>query len=110
MGLDARYPGWHGAPHGIPLPPSVRDACSLRYPAPGPCPSPVQGIPLLVLGNKNDLPGALGVAQLTDMMNLQVGCSGRHSRPQGVACEGRRSDALYLTHTGRATNGAKDRA
>ncbi|PNH08871.1 ADP-ribosylation factor-like protein 8A [Tetrabaena socialis] len=29
-----------------------------------------QGIPLLVLGNKNDLPGALGVADLTAMMNL----------------------------------------
>lgn len=32
----------------------------------------LKGIPLLVLGNKNDLPGALGVAQLTDMMNLQA--------------------------------------
>ncbi|GLC35909.1 ADP-ribosylation factor-like protein 8A [Pleodorina starrii] len=32
----------------------------------------LKGIPLLVLGNKNDLSGALSVAQLTDMMNLKA--------------------------------------
>jgi hypothetical protein len=32
----------------------------------------LQGIPLLVLGNKNDLPGALGTAQLIGRMGLEV--------------------------------------
>jgi ADP-ribosylation factor-like protein 8 len=32
----------------------------------------LQGIPLLVLGNKNDLPGALGTQQLIERMALQV--------------------------------------
>jgi hypothetical protein len=32
----------------------------------------LQGIPLLVLGNKNDLPGALGTQQLIERMGLQV--------------------------------------
>ncbi|EFJ43109.1 small Arf-related GTPase [Volvox carteri f. nagariensis] len=32
----------------------------------------LKGIPLLVLGNKNDLPGALGVEQLKEMMNLKA--------------------------------------
>ncbi|KAG2450714.1 hypothetical protein HYH02_004552 [Chlamydomonas schloesseri] len=32
----------------------------------------LKGIPLLVLGNKNDLPGALGVQQLTDALNLKA--------------------------------------
>jgi ADP-ribosylation factor-like protein 8 len=36
----------------------------------------LQGIPLLVLGNKNDLPGALGTQQLIERMGLQV----RHQR------------------------------
>ncbi|KAG2493315.1 hypothetical protein HYH03_008450 [Edaphochlamys debaryana] len=32
----------------------------------------LKGIPLLVLGNKNDLPGAMGVPQLTAAMNLRA--------------------------------------
>lgn len=32
----------------------------------------LQGIPLLVLGNKSDLPGALGTAQLIGRMGLEV--------------------------------------
>ncbi|GFR52726.1 hypothetical protein Agub_g15280 [Astrephomene gubernaculifera] len=31
----------------------------------------LKGIPLLVLGNKNDLPGALSAGQLSDAMNLK---------------------------------------
>lgn len=30
------------------------------------------GIPLLLLGNKNDIPGALGTQQLIERMGLQV--------------------------------------
>lgn len=39
----------------------------------------LDGIPLLVLGNKNDLPGALGTQQLIEKMQLQVrnGLSGQ---------------------------------
>lgn len=33
----------------------------------------LDGIPLLVLGNKNDLPGALGTQQLIQQLELQVG-------------------------------------
>lgn len=43
----------------------------------------LEGIPLLVLGNKNDLPGALGTQQLIDRMQLQV-CRGAGASP---ACE-----------------------
>jgi ADP-ribosylation factor-like protein 8 len=32
----------------------------------------LRGIPLLVLGNKNDLPGALTTPQLIDQLGLQV--------------------------------------
>jgi hypothetical protein len=32
----------------------------------------LDGIPLLVLGNKNDLPGALGTQQLIQQLELQV--------------------------------------
>lgn len=32
----------------------------------------LDGIPLLVLGNKNDMPGALGTHQLIEKMGLQV--------------------------------------
>lgn len=33
----------------------------------------LQGIPLLVLGNKNDLPGALSTTDLIDRLDLKVG-------------------------------------
>jgi hypothetical protein len=33
----------------------------------------LDGIALLVLGNKNDLPGALGTQQLIQQLELQVG-------------------------------------
>lgn len=36
----------------------------------------LDGIPLLVLGNKNDLPGALGTQQLIQQLELQVGKKG----------------------------------
>ena len=49
---------------------------SLRHPAPHTPLVCLQSIPLLVLGNKNDLPGALGVQQLTDALNLKVGRDG----------------------------------
>ena len=45
-------------------------------------------VPLLVLGNKNDLPGALGTQELIERMNLQVGvrcCRGWQWRCRGVA-------------------------
>jgi hypothetical protein len=32
----------------------------------------LQGIPLLVLGNKNDLPGALSTTDLIDRLDLKV--------------------------------------
>lgn len=32
----------------------------------------LDGIPLLVLGNKNDLPGALSTAELIDKLELKV--------------------------------------
>ena len=35
----------------------------------------LQGIPLLVLGNKNDLPGALSTTDLIDRLDLKVGPS-----------------------------------
>jgi signal recognition particle receptor subunit beta len=34
--------------------------------------NPLAGIPLLVLGNKKDLPGALGERELIERMDLQV--------------------------------------
>jgi ADP-ribosylation factor-like protein 8 len=34
----------------------------------------LEGIPLLVLGNKNDVPGALGTAELIEQMGLSVRC------------------------------------
>jgi hypothetical protein len=46
------------------------------------------GIPLLVLGNKNDLPGALGTQQLIERMGLQVrqlACSYHEGRLQLAA-------------------------
>jgi hypothetical protein len=47
----------------------------------------LQGIPLLVLGNKNDLPGALGTQQLIERMGLQVRTRlGRDSWLAAVAC------------------------
>ena len=59
----------------------VRSVCMLhaRPPTPVPAPlsphlhTPAQGIPLLVLGNKNDLPGALGTQELIERMGLKVG-------------------------------------
>jgi hypothetical protein len=40
------------------------------------------GVPLLVLGNKNDLPGALGTQDLIERINLQV----RGGRGRGCGC------------------------
>jgi hypothetical protein len=37
----------------------------------------MQGIPLLVLGNKNDLPGALSTTDLIDRLDLKVSPSER---------------------------------
>lgn len=37
----------------------------------------LQGIPLLVLGNKNDLPGALSTTDLIDRLDLKVSPSER---------------------------------
>jgi hypothetical protein len=37
----------------------------------------LQGIPLLVLGNKNDLPGALSTTDLIDRLDLKVSPSDR---------------------------------
>ena len=43
------------------------------------------GIPLLVLGNKNDLPEALGTPELIERLDLKAGaCLG--SRVCGAAC------------------------
>jgi hypothetical protein len=41
-------------------------------------------VPLLVLGNKNDLPGALGTQELIDRMNLQVCVGGGTVALQGL--------------------------
>lgn len=47
----------------------------------------LDGIPLLVLGNKNDLPGALGTQQLIDKMQLQVGNAVSSEYPSSVSFE-----------------------
>ncbi|KAF6260021.1 P-loop containing nucleoside triphosphate hydrolase protein [Scenedesmus sp. NREL 46B-D3] len=46
----------------------------------------LQGIPLLVLGNKNDLPGALGTQQLIERMTLQ-GLTGREVCCYSISCK-----------------------
>lgn len=45
----------------------------------------LDGIPLLVLGNKNDLPGALGTQQLIQQLELQVGEGSKRTEMQSGA-------------------------
>lgn len=52
----------------------------------------LDGIALLVLGNKNDLPGALGTQQLIQQLELQVGGGRRGVQPdRGAATVSQRS-------------------
>ncbi|KAJ9514429.1 hypothetical protein QJQ45_012404 [Haematococcus lacustris] len=53
----------------------------------------LKGIPLLVLGNKHDLPGALGTAAMIDKLMLKV---------DGIAGWARDRDGALLLNTGKA--------
>lgn len=55
----------------------------------------LQGIPLLVLGNKNDLPGALGTAQLIGRMGLES-ITGREVCVYSISCKNQTNIDLTL--------------
>jgi hypothetical protein len=68
----------------------------------------LDGIPLLVLGNKNDLPGALGTQQLIQQLELQV----RGKTTGGGGCQARLSSRVATQQqlqgqTGRDAGGLR---
>ena len=56
---------------------------------------PLAGIPLLVLGNKNDLPNALGVEELIEKLELQQ-ITGREVCCYSISCLEKKNIDLTL--------------
>lgn len=55
----------------------------------------LEGIPLLVLGNKNDLPGALSTVELIDKLELKVGETGMWVVHEGMLHQ---THYIHVTH------------
>ena len=67
------------------------------------------GIPLLVLGNKSDLPGALGIPQLVDALGLRD-IAGREVRCFSISCKlGTNVDAVLRWLTKHARKRRRER-